>query len=215
VPPRRPKPEPVPDFGDLAQRCIDDLPDQDGLARQLGVSDESMGRLGLGWHRGKLLYTFPMRDATTRIIGIRTRTRNGTHKRSITGSRHGLFVPARLNFRNRLWIVEGPTDCAAMLTVGFDAIGRPSNTAGLEMLLAFCRRWKCREVFVLHDRDPRGSLAEHSTELGASTLTAELKRQGKLVKTFRPPTDKDVRQMVLDGATAESFESLAAQRRYV
>lgn len=210
--PSAPRPGgPPPDFTALAKQCAADLPDQDALADELGVSDESLGRLRLGWHRGLLCYTFPMRDARRRIIGIRTRTRSGD-KRAVTGSRQGLFIPADLQ-PGPLWVCEGPTDTAALITLGLSAIGRPSNTGGHDLLAAVAMAWRHREVVIMADRDRPGSDAERLTMDAARKLAGAMPK--KLVKIIRPPGTKDVRDLVRAGETRESLESLAGNYDYV
>jgi len=200
------KPEPPPDFGKLAWRCMDTLPDQDDLARQLGVSEESLGRLIYGYSKRHMCWTFPMRLPNGAICGILRRFRDGT-KRTWKGSRNGLFVPTNLHAGLPLWICEGPTDTAAMLTVGLEAIGRMGNTGGKAMLIEYVTRWKCRDIIIMADRDRAGSDAERLTLHGAESLAGEL--TGKHVRIVRPPGKKDARQCVQSGWTREVFEAIA------
>ena len=193
----------------MARRCVEDLPDQDDLAQQLGVSDESLGCLGLGWYAEYGCYVFPMRDAGLRAFGLRTRFRNGS-KTSVRGSCSGIFAAGvqRVATSDSLWICEGPTDTAALLTVGLQAIGRPSNTGGKGIILEIAKGWKRREIFIAADRDREGSDAERLTMLGATELAEGLRALRHTVKIVRPPGNKDVREMVKAGATRETFEYL-------
>ena len=92
-------------------------------ALQLGVSTESLVRLGVGWD-GEA-WTFPMVNAYRRIIGILRRFPDG-RKLCVKGGRAGLFIPAGLPDAGEVLICEGPTDAAALITIGFDAVGRAS-----------------------------------------------------------------------------------------
>lgn len=201
------------DWAEVAMECEAALPEQDPLADQLGVSDESLGRLMLGWSDKWGCYTFPMRAGDGSIIGIRTRYRNG-EKRAMTGSAAGIFIP--LNIRNGdIWVCEGPTDCAALLTIGLEAIGRPSNTGGCHYIVEFMRPRKGASAFILADRDKPGSQAEQSTMAGANDLAAELRRVRRAVKIMRPPGGKDVREMVRDGATADMFRAIEKNTAWI
>lgn len=208
-----PTPKPVPtktvtrDWPRFAAECVAALPDQCPLAQELGVSEWTMGALMLGWSEEHGAYTFPMRDGDGTIIGIRTRYRNG-EKRAIRGSQNGLFIP-RGEPNGELWICEGPTDCAALLTVGFYAIGRPSNTAGHDQLVRYCQRHpKCRDVVILADRDAK-PVTEQATMMAARELAASLKKLGKRVKMIRPRRGiKDVREWINRGANAKTLRAV-------
>ena len=99
------------------------------LADTLGLSPESLERLGVGWSAKHDAWTFPMTDAQGDVLGIRLRLRNG-RKLSVRGSKEGLFLPAGLEGGQQLLVAEGPTDTAALLDLGFAAVGRPSCTGG-------------------------------------------------------------------------------------
>lgn len=70
------------------------------LAEQLGVSVESLTRLGVGCPPGDLSYTFPIRDGAGKIIGFSQRYENGS-KYLTAGSKQGLFFePTDLENKN-------------------------------------------------------------------------------------------------------------------
>lgn len=60
------------------------------LASDLGVSVESLMKLGVGCPPGDLSYTFPIREASGDIIGLSIRYKNGD-KYLVEGSKQGLF----------------------------------------------------------------------------------------------------------------------------
>lgn len=179
--------------------------DQASIALQLG--ELGLERLGIGYSARYAGHTFPMRDAAERIIGFRVRQLGGK-KFCIPGSHNGLFIPSDLGGQ-RLYICEGPTDCAALLDCGLAAIGRPSNTGGHELLVDWIgRRW--REVVIVADRDPRGSDAERLTAGAVRKLSVDLRINGCRVVTIRPPFAKDVREWVCTGAGRSTIESAVA-----
>lgn len=198
----------VRDWRAFAQQCVESLPDQCDLGRSLGVSDESLGELQLGWSNEHGAYTFPMRDGKRTIIGIRTRYRNGT-KRAVPGSRNGLFVPLSYDSRGEVWVCEGPTDCAALVSVGMNPVGRPSSTGGRDELVTLFRDGRAPVVNIICDRDKPGSLAEGFTTHGTDSLATALREIGKRCRIIKPTQHKDVREWVQDGAGRTVFESLA------
>jgi len=168
------------------------------LVKKIGVSDTSLLQLDVGYSEEHRAYTFPMRAARGEIVGFRVRNLDGSRKFCVTGSKNALFVPRHMTGTGPLLIVEGPTDAAALVTIGFDAIGRPSNTGGADLIVEYCRGIR-RDIVLLHDRDDAGSAAERTTEFGARRL-AELLQPNDVYVTC-PPRAKDARQWVLDGAT--------------
>lgn len=162
-----------------------------GLAGDLGVSVESLHRLSVGWDGWA--WTFPMKDHRGHIIGIRRRRPDGT-KRAVGGSRNGLFLPEGLPKNGSLLISEGESDCAALLTLGFNCIGRPGCEGGAKFIVRFCRG---REVVLIADRDERG-------KCGAGRLASVLACYCPSVRIVTPPT-KDARAWIRAGATREDI----------
>jgi 5S rRNA maturation endonuclease (ribonuclease M5) len=133
------------------------------MAENLGVSTESLRLLRMGWSSSNDAFSFPMYRAGHRLIGIRLRNLQG-RKWAIKGSRSGLFLPSKWpEPKKGIVICEGPTDTAAMLTLGFNAIGRPS-AMGSHALIEEVVSGK--SVCILSDADDVGinssrKLAEH------------------------------------------------------
>lgn len=151
------------------------------LAQSLGVTPASLVRLDLGWD-GEA-FCFPMRDENGVIIGIRRRFGNGK-KVCVSGSRNGLFVPSGIENASNLVICEGPTDCAAALDMGWDAIGRPNCDCKIAMAVRYVRR---RKVVIVADRDSAGLR-------GARKLYEALEAAGSAVRIIVPPDGcKDLR----------------------
>ncbi len=114
---------PAKDFPSLAKRYQSWIKQEQlgRLAEGLGVSAESLKRLGIGQNYSG--FTFPMSDASGQIIGIRVRYPSGV-KAAEQGSKQGLFIPAELPTDEALLLIcEGPTDTAAALDLGFAAVG--------------------------------------------------------------------------------------------
>lgn len=157
--------------------------------------------LHVGWDGES--FTFPMSDGRGRVVGIRRRFRGG-RKLSVKGGREGIFehdVTVSGIFTPfdtdpvPLFIAEGPTDCAALLSLRLDAIGRPSCRGGVRQCIEYAKRRST--VVVVADRDASGV-----GEQGARFLALALAPYVQHVFILRPPTDvKDVREWVRCGAT--------------
>jgi len=157
------------------------------LGRSLGVTAASLKRLGIGFDGQAFI--FPMRNENKRIIGIRRRLGNG-RKLCVTGSQNGLFIPSGLSNDKPLLICEGPTDTAAGLDLGFQAVGRPNCDSKIEMTVKFARG---RKVVIICDNDAPG-------RDGAKKLAKKLIGHCPEVKIICPPVaGMDLREWKLKG----------------
>ena len=118
-----------------------------------GTVPDAWYRLRVGQYRGAI--AAPMFDSDGRIIGIRLRWPNG-EKRSIRGSQGGLFLPHGLIPQKPLAICEGLTDTAACLSLGIDAVGIPSATAGKELAIDAVKQLRPVRVVLVADNDQPG-----------------------------------------------------------
>jgi 5S rRNA maturation endonuclease (ribonuclease M5) len=199
-------PDPVIDFGIATEECEAALGPlgRKRLADELGVSDQSLHRLRVGWSHKYRSYTFPMTDAAGRVRGIRLRGMIG-HKWAVTGSRDGLFIPRNVLVSlpfdgggGMLLVCEGATDCAALTDLGFAAVGRPSCNGGTSQILSLIQKGannRPREVVIVADDDAPGLR-------GAQTLAAAVVAYVKSVRTITPPKGvKDARKWKQRGAS--------------
>ncbi len=190
------------------------------FANQLCVAAWSLNRLDVGtvganlaenfhirWAKGS--WTFPMRAADGEVTGIRLRMPDGS-KCAVPGSHDGLFIPNDIGNPDQLLICEGATDTAAMLDLGFAAIGRPSCRGSRREVVRLVRRLKPRSVVIVADRDPAGLVGAHELALELVTRVAEL-------RVISPPDGiKDAREWKRSGAAAaavqEAIEATPARR---
>ena len=185
------------DFGELAAVFATRIRREqlESLANALGVSERSLRRLGVGFDA--CAFTFPMRDGGGIVVGIRRRFQDGT-KRAICGSRNGMFVPSELSGTESLLICEGESDTAALLTLGFNCVGRPSCTGGVRML---CELAPGRDVVVVADGDMPG-------QRGARSLASVLRMYCPSVRIIEPPGNiKDARAWLRAGGTREDVRA--------
>lgn len=179
-------------------------------ANGLGISEGSLQRLELGYDPERRALTFPMRDDHDRIIGVRLRRQDGS-KFAVSGSRNGLFVPRGLGGLDRCYIVEGPTDCGAMLDLGFDCIGRPSCSTCVDMTCDWFSRQDYKFAVIIEDHDAPKQRPDGSTftpgQDGATRLIESLVRVLP-TKIIAPIGCKDARDWKRCGVKARRIERL-------
>ena len=210
-----PPPKPVQSESDrlrvalMADVCRRNLTDQgrEHLAKQLGLHPKSLRQLQVGWCASRCAYTWPMRDGSGTIIGIRLRDPNTGAKRSVQGSAAGLFYDpdryANIESGARVWIAEGASDTAALLSVGLDAVGIPSAKSGGDQLLELGRRILPSEIVIVADGDSAGIES-------ARLLRSELVIVAG-VRTIQPPNGvKDAREWINRGANRDELEREAS-----
>jgi phage/plasmid primase-like uncharacterized protein len=196
-----PSRSPQPDDGlaELTVKYRDRLTIQnlDWLAASLGLSAESLHRLRVGWTWRA--WSFPMTDAAGRVRGIRLRYPDGS-KCAVKGGREGLFIPEGLEFESALLIAEGATDTAALLDLGFNAVGRPNCNGGRGILSEFVTIQQTREAVIVADADAQG-------RAGARSLAAMLAVRVRSVRVIVPPEGiKDARAWKIAGATHDDVQ---------
>lgn len=167
------------------------------LANELSLSMESLKLLRVGWSERWKAFSFPMREPNGNVCGIRYRAYSGS-KFSEMGSREGLFYCPRKIKRDGLLIVEGASDAAAAMDVGFSSVvGRANCIGNVEQVLTLCRRLQPRQVSIIPDNDPPGID-------GASKLQAAIDQAGGTVRLLQLPEGvKDVRQCIQETKNAE------------
>jgi hypothetical protein len=205
---------PPADWPARAARYAEQMTDERAreLASQLGVAAASLRELGAGYDARADCWTFPERDPAGRVVGIQRRYRDG-RKRMIKGGRRGLCLPRPLAAVNwPVFLVEGPSDVAALRTLGLDAIGRPWASGGLaELASLFEADATCRPIVVVaeDDRKPDGSWPGMEGALAtAEYLARSLGRQ--VLFALPPDGAKDVRAwLAARGADPEDADAMA------
>lgn len=208
IPRHEPPPRPTIDAPGLMQRWFAQTAraQYDALAETLGVTASALLALKCAWAPTYGAWAFPMRSGAGEVTGIRLRWNNG-QKRAITGGRDGIFLPA-IEPRQEAVVVEGPTDCAALLTIGKFGIGRPNCNSGIAALAATISRLNIRRAIIIADNDddkirPNGDRWNPGLD-GAKRLAEEI---GVPCCLLVLPT-KDAREFVRTGGTAELLDSL-------
>jgi len=185
----------LPDFGALARQYVAavDPAVLAQFARELGVSIESLRRMGIGW-TGRA-WSFPHTDGNGQVCGIHLRLPSAA-KPYVKSSHPGLVVPSDLGPCDPLLITEGESDCAAALTLGLDAVARPGCEASTRHLSCFMRRCCVRNAVIFGDGDAAG-------QRGAFALGNTLVAYCPRVRVIFPPAGiEDLRAWVRSGASA-------------
>ncbi|MBA4190658.1 MAG: hypothetical protein C0467_21950 [Planctomycetaceae bacterium] len=140
------------------------------LAKEWGLPLAAVKRLEIGTHCGK--WVIPERNGGGGIVGIVFRKPDGS-KRCLTGSHRGLIIPTdTMPVEGQpLYLAEGASDTAALVSVGATVVGRPaaslSEKAFWWLSHLICMR-RFDDLVVLADRDQAG-------EAGAAALASKLK----------------------------------------
>jgi hypothetical protein len=129
------------------------------LAKSLNVTEASLLALRVGYgyddYRQVPYTSWPERDELGNVIGIIRRYEDGS-KLTMRYSSHGLYYA--MNWLKMpsapIFIPEGGSDTAALLTMGVNAVGRPSNLGGVGLLAKFLASEK-NQVVILAERDQR------------------------------------------------------------
>lgn len=179
------------------------------LCRSLGLPEDALNCLPLLGSfigpDGKPVYTFPEQDGAGNTIGINRRFPDGA-KKHMPGGGRGLTLPNGWDDDRDagLFIVEGPTDTAAMVAACLPAIGRPSNTGGVAFLAEAIGRAipQDREIIVVGENDKKSD-GQWPGMTGAIMVAGGLQAAlNRPVSWSMAPTDyKDVREYL----TSEQF----------
>ena len=207
LPPSKPAPAPpAHDWNQMVDGWMYDtvIEQQRDLAISLGVSVKSLIQLQACWAPQHKAWAFPMRSYDNDIVGIRLRNSQG-QKWAVKGSKQGLFIPQACPPHDVIWLCEGPTDTAALLSIGLYAVGRPNCSTGGPEILRFAKDHKIKKAVIVVDNDEPG-------KNGAVKLSKELTGMAHI---FFVPNTKDVRQMIKNGATKQQVEATIQSRVWI
>lgn len=200
---------PAPDLRTVVAAAVAATPASwiEHLANRLGMPApggvEALRRVGA--HRERpTVAGFPM-TRHGRVVGIRYRSSSGS-KWARKGGKEGAFVPTGIEAGAPLWLVEGPTDCAALLSVGLPTVGRPS-ASGNDAVVELVRTLRPSAAVVIADHDTNHDVGQRT----AAELALRLVLLVPDVRTILPPGGaKDARAAIIAGARRSDFEAVAA-----
>lgn len=178
------------------------------LAEDLGVSMESLNALGACYADSFNAWAFPMFDGYGNIIGIRLRSSDG-QKWAVKGSKQGIFMTtcAVPSCRKTEWVYlpEGPTSTAALLTMGLMAIGRPNNQCGGKDVATALHARAIGRAVIVADNDSKRHDDDSEWSPGLDGAMRFARDLGLKYVIWTPPT-KDVRDFLHAGGTAKDIE---------
>jgi hypothetical protein len=185
------------------------------LLNELGLKNFSTLRcMLLGYDPTRKAYVVPMWDGTGRMIGMRLRS--GKNKWSVKDSASGIFWPVNVlkTAEDTLLICEGWTDTATALEMGFDAIGRPSCSGGIDHIKYFLKGNK-RNVVIISDNDAPKRRRDGSEwfpgQEGAMRLADAISSTVASVSVIKPPV-KDLREWYNAGCCANDIWDLMERK---
>lgn len=192
------------------------------IAAQLGVSSQVLRNLkvgaGLDDYRKQWFTSWPERGPDGRYVGMVRRYPDGA-KKTYPGTTHGLIYADGWRRGKVLFLPEGGSDTAAILSLGLSAIGRPSNLGGVKQL-AQLLKGIIIPVVVLGERDQKqnadcGGCGQCGLcwpgRFGAMETAKRLAKHGLSVWWAMLPEAKDARAWIVSRA-ATGEELLAAVR---
>lgn len=166
------------------------------LGKMLDVEPVALDMIGAAWSPVHRAWGFPMRAPDGKIRGLRLRAENGD-KWAVRGSRVGLFIPSRTFTDKTLYVVEGPTDLAAALTIGLNAIARPSCMGCEDDVVEYIKLKKYNRCVVISDNDTPGIR-------GAQRLIDSL----PVMSCMLVPPAKDLREFVRRGGDRQTLMAM-------
>lgn len=196
------------------------------LAKTLGLKESALIELqvGRGWddYRSLSYSSWPERDASGKVVGIVRRYRDGA-KKTMRWSGHGLYFASPLLRMSKgpVFMPEGGSDTAALLGLGMNVVGRPSNLGGVDQLSELLVGIK-NPIVVIGERDKK-QLAECSCgtcgrcwpglfgAIQTADRLAERLHRRVLVRFFRGA--KDAREWVNANRDASGVDAIKASYR--
>ena len=161
-----------------------------------------------------MCWTFPTIGAPFRpnsLVGIERRYHDGK-KKVMAGTSGGLFIPTGLSGKGPLLIEEGASSTAALLDMGFDAIGRFNCNSGVAQIMAFIAKMMGRHIIIVANNDPEKYRPDGSTfrpgQDGGRSLESVAVDLGHCVKMIVPPYHKDSREWKRAGANKSEVASV-------
>lgn len=154
----------------------------EAFAFDLGVTAASLRALDSAWAANYNAWAFPMKDGTGNIVGIRLRTLDG-RKFAVTGSHQGIFCPV-VKPSHTAYILEGPTDTAAAVSIGLFGIGRPSCVGCIDHVNVTLRRKGVTRAVVVSDNDGPGLGGSETLMLHLSMPSCRMVLPAKDMRAF-------------------------------
>lgn len=188
------------------------------LATELGVKSEALESLDVVWCAGRSCWAFPMKDIHGKPIGIRLRS--SQRKMSVGGSKSGLFFSSGLRPRETVWLTEGPTDTAALMSIGAKCVvGRSSLTSCWDDVKSILSKFRAkRAILVVDDETTIERIEDEDRKGPAAPGRVESRRLAKTLglpcKFVLVPGCKDIREYVKSGGTMRGIIGMLERQKW-
>lgn len=194
----------------------------DALAARLCLPLGVFGFLGVGWlpsdDFNRPAAVFPETNASGQVVGYTLRYADGS-KRNHGG--RGLSIPAGFWLRGSetVYLCEGASDTLALTAMGLRAIGRPSDRAGVDQLIAVLRILPSDTQFIVVGENDQKADGRHPGREGAEYVAKRLADAREVnpcsgrVGWVLPPTGvKDSRAWIVEHEAAIRDEKATTLR---
>lgn len=197
-----------------AMRSIESHIQRQWWAQELGVSIESLDCLNMVHSYQYNAAVFPMYSGEL-MCGLRVRNKSG-FKWAISGSRQGVFVSTlKIDRTQPVYLPEGPTSTAALLTMGLQTIGRPTCNSGNDILRDILTNLGVRKVVIVADNDDMKRLGPRDGRPGIEGAQKLQREIGIKSCIYIPPSPcKDVRDMLKKGGNRAMIESEVSHKTW-
>lgn len=207
LPKRIEVPQPIVDMNAIYRRWEKADRRLDELAHLLGVDEMALHAMGVVWAQSEGAWMAPMFDHNRTMIGGRLRNARG-EKWSVRGGHNGLFVSSyALPPNRRVYVTEGDSDTAALLSIGCYTIGRPSCSGAVDMIKRLLPRIGAREVIVVADHDESKTAPDGRNWNPGIDGALALAQHLPMRHCVYLPQGKDIRDDIRSGLTAAMLES--------
>ena len=173
------------------------------LADRWNVTPKSLLDLGVGY--SDEIYYLPMRNAINEIIGLQ-RIYPSDEKRTVKHSQLGIFKSIHFNPKEPVYIQDGCSDTAAMLSRGYNSLGRASESSCKSILRKLLKH--CPQINIVPDNDLGGTGFRYAYKLAAYLYRSSCEINIMFNRDF-----KDIRNWINSGTF--SHKKLMALRKQI
>jgi len=180
----------------------------DSFGVSLGVDTDCLKAIGCAWSTFGA-WAFPMREPNGKVIGIRLRNDKGD-KWAVKGSKSGLFIPSDYSYipDRVLYLVEGPTDLAAAMTIGLRAFGRAACLGQEDLILAYIAKLRVDRLVIVTDNDDEKLRVESGRKEPGLRGAEKLQAMLPILSCIWVPPTKDIREFVNLGGRYNTMQAI-------
>jgi len=192
------------------QNLLDNEPAMTEIRTLRGLTQESIERYEIGWHKDRKVYTIPVREEDGSIRNVRFYNPHPAEGRrkiwGLTGRNTPVLYPIDQLESDTLIFTEGEWDAIVTIQHGYPAITR--TAAASVWYPAWAELFRDKHIYICQDKDRAG-------QIGAKKIGRGLEKIARSVKVIDLPYEfsekhgKDLTDFWLEHGT-EEFEKLLA-----